>query len=360
MKLIIRHICILLLIILSAAVNQGCGSIQIPVNEEINTEADSKELTSQAAENINEESTLPSGNSDQGDSVCKEDLYDKNKSFFYESANTHGIDKEEAEAYFQTVIEDNIFEDGTMELTGLIIDDIDGNGQNDMLAMVLDAAEKPFYGSGCLWIYMNNDKPYGFTEERCSFHGRFDAFWADIDNDKNTEIVFSTQGSGCGGSGDWYKAVFKYKNHSISRIELPSDLDEYYDCGLKVITCQTTEENSYNAYCPYVDEVIQFQALNVYEPSDTTTTVGSNVRGFFNLQCAEYDGQNALQVSEYLHGEGGIVHCIAIAQFLIVWDENGMPTVAEWWIEVENNSPDENSDVRIVYTDTSATAQLYG
>lgn len=40
-----------------------------------------------------------------------------------------------------------------MALTGLVIDDIDNNGQADMLVMVQDGEVAPSYGSGA----------YGFT-----------------------------------------------------------------------------------------------------------------------------------------------------------------------------------------------------
>lgn len=285
---------------------------------------------------------------------------DKNREIFYEKAGSQGINSEDAERYFQTIIKDDILGGGAMELTGLIIDDIDGNGQNDMLVMVLDAAEKPIYGSGSLWFYMNDDEPYEFSEENCSFYGQFDAFWSDIDNDENTEIIFSSQGSGCGGAGDFYKAIFKYKDHSITRMELPSDLNDDIDRGLKVEVCQSPEENSYIAYCPYLDEIISFQALNSFAPPDTTQIVGGNVRGYFDLQCAEYEGQNALQVSEYLHGEGGIVQGVAIAQFLIVWDENGEADVAKWWILMNPDSVNSGNGSRIVYTDAAATAHIRG
>lgn len=40
-----------------------------------------------------------------------------------------------------------------------------------------------------------------------------------------------------------------------------------------------------------------------------------------------------MQASEYLYGEGGIVHNVATAQFLITWEEDGTPKVLKWWIE---------------------------
>ncbi len=307
--------------------------------------------------NSNDNGTAENGVGNDFSEKISEDV---NKEFFYEKAGRQGIDGASAETYFQTLLDDNVFQDGTMELTGLIIEDMDGNGQKDMLVTVAETEEKAWYGSGCLCIYMNDDEPYRFEEEDCSYLGYFDAFAADIDNDENVEIVFSAQGSGVGAVGDSYKTVFKYKNHCIERMELPSDLKEYYDCGLKVIVTQNPEENSYGAYCPYFDEIISFSALNSLEPSDATKIVGGNVRGYFDLQCVKYEGQNALQVSEYLNGEGGIIQCVATAQFLIVWDENGEANVTKWWIMMDDDVWESSHDSRIVYTDYSATELLYG
>ena len=83
-----------------------------------------------------------------------------------------------------------------MALTGLRLDDIDGNGQMDMLVMVLDAKEEPFYGSGALWLYMNEDEPYCFRDEEYPFHFGFYLIPGDFDNDGNTEIAFESPGSG--------------------------------------------------------------------------------------------------------------------------------------------------------------------
>ena len=364
MKRNIRKASIALLIILCMGVVWGCS---YGLQTQILTE--SENILSMTKQESNESSDdglkdYKSENSSTEDETLKdyseEDSDNVNRELFYKKADKQGIGHESAETYFQTLLDDDVFQGGAMELTGLIIDDMDGNGQNDMLVTVLDSEQKTFYGSGCLWIYMNEDKPYCFAEEDCSYYGWFNAFHADIDNDENVEIVFSAQGSGCGAVGDSYKAIFKYKDHNIVRMELPSDLNEDYDRGLNVIVSQKPEENSYGAYCPYFDEIISFQALNSFDPTDTTQIVGHNVRGFFDLQCVEYEGQNALQVSEYLNGEGGTVHCVATAQFLIVWDENGEANVAKWWIIMNENIVDNSHDSRIVYTDEAATAKLCG
>ena len=259
----------------------------------------------------------------------------ENEALFLEKAKEQNVEADLAVELFGRLLSDDIFQDGGMALTGLMIDDIDGNGQTDMLVMVLEAKELPAYGAGGLWFYMNEDEPYCFEEEACSFYGWFDAFWEDVDNDENIEIVFSAEGTGCGAVGDSYKAVFKYKGHAIERMELPSDLEEDYDCGLRVELVQEPAENVYSAYCPYFDELISFRGENIEdcEPPDSPQIAGGNARGFYNLCAAEYGGKRVLQASEYLYGEGGIVHNVATAQFFITWGKDGTPKVLKWWIE---------------------------
>ena len=238
-----------------------------------------------------------------------------------------------------------------MVLTGLRIDDIDNNGQTDMLVMVLDAKGKPFYGSGALWFYMNEDAPYCFSDEECSYYGWFDVFWDDIDNDENTEIVFSAQGTGCGAVGDSYKAVFKYRNqpvegsetNRVEQMQLPSDDESDYDCGLRVDVFQEPEIDRYSAFCPYLDDKISFQAKNIegWDLPDKAELVGSNARGYYNLRAVEYEGKKALLASEYLYGEGGTVDCVGTAQFLMMWMEDGTPEVVKWWIDEDKNIQDQ-------------------
>ena len=274
-----------------------------------------------------------------------------NKTYFYEKAEEQGVTQKETETYWERLLADDVFQDGAMELTGLVIDDMDKNGQSDLLVMVIEREEKPFYGSGCVWLYMNEDEPYCFADEDASYYGWFDSFAADIDNDGNVEIVLSTQGSGCGAVGDSYKAVLKYRNHGFERMELPSDLPEEYDKGIDIMVYQEPEENYYSAYCDYLKENIYFRAENTFEPEREAVCVGGNVRGFYNLRPVKYEGKNALQASEYLHGEGGIVDNVATAQFIILWDENGNAYIDKWWIEEEENYYANPQGNRITYAD---------
>ncbi len=79
-----------------------------------------------------------------------------------------------------------------------------------------------------------------------------------------------------------------------------------------------------------------FEAENVFDP-DASQPCGGNSRGYFNLWRSEYDGRDALEVSEYLYGEGGIAHGLGLAKFLIVWDENGEGEIVKWWVEPFEN-----------------------
>lgn len=269
-----------------------------------------------------------------------------NEEIFYCHAEEQGVNRRDADAYWQILLKDNVFKDDTMRLTGLIIEDMDNNGQDDLLVMILDREYPAFYGYGRVWFYMNDDAPYCFDEEDCSYYGYFDFFAEDIDNDDHVELVLSTQGSGCGATGDFYKVVLKYKDHDITQMELPSDLDVDYDRGIDIAVMQEADRNRYSAYCPYFDEEVFFESENIFEPSERRC-VGGNVRGYYDLRPVKYHGKNALQASEYLSGEGGNVHNVATANFIILWDKNGRPYIDKWWIETSGYTYANDKDHRM-------------
>ncbi|MDE6847187.1 MAG: DUF5050 domain-containing protein [Lachnospiraceae bacterium] len=273
-----------------------------------------------------------------------------NDEVFYEYAEEQGISRREADKYWNMLLADNIFKDDTMRITGLVIDDMDHNGINDLLVMVLNREDWVYYGTGCVWFYMNDDKPYCFASEEFSYYGYFDFFAEDIDNDNNTELVLSAQGTGCGATGDFCKAVFRYKDHDIEQMELPSDLEVDYDQGIYVSVYQEADKNLYSAYCSYFDEELLFESENIYETHEPRF-VGGNVRGFYDLRPVKYQGKNALQASEYLCGEGGNVHNVATANFIILWDKEGRGYVDRWWIETSENTYANNKGCRITYAD---------
>lgn len=337
-----------LFILLCLSIILVCASCQKTEHKESAQSEEAAEKESSYQEQIESETTNETTKESED---APGQQYDENEKEFYERAEEQGIDRQTAEDCLQILLDDNLFNDGEMMLTGLRIDDIDGNGQTDMLVRVLDAQEKPFYGSGGLWFYMNEDEPYCFRDEEFPYYGDYDLFWEDIDNDENVEIVFWSQGIGVGATGDIYNAVFKYKNHTIEQMRLPSDLE--YDDGIYVEVIQEAEVNSYTAYCPYFDERIPFHAENIEgkDMPSTAQSVGENVRGFYDLRVAEYQGKNALQASEYLKGEGAVPHNVATAQFLITWKEDGTPAVVQWWIEEHKNIWANMHESRVNYMD---------
>ncbi len=278
------------------------------------------------------EPAAEAGNTDSNDKAYN------NEEFFYEHTDAQDIDRREADEYWDMLLADNVFKDDTMALTGLFVDDMDDNGVNDLLVMIIDYENLAIHGAGCVWFYMNEDEPYCFDTEEASYYGDFDFFAKDIDNDENVELVLSTYGWGTG-FPDTYKAVFKYKDHDLKRMELPSDYDRDDECGIHIKVNQGADKNQYSAYCSYFDEEIFFEAENCDPdkayPDDTCY---GTVRGFFYPEPIEYQGKNALQVTEYLAGEGGWTHLIATAEFIILWDENGNSYVDSWWIETEENT----------------------
>ena len=114
---------------------------------------------------IEEENIIQNEPDEQEEEFSPKKQEEENREDFFEAADAQGIDRNLSEPLFQRLSENGIFQNGAMKITGLVIDDIDGNGQMDMLVMVLDAKEPAFYGSGGLWLYMNEDERYCFDDE---------------------------------------------------------------------------------------------------------------------------------------------------------------------------------------------------
>lgn len=263
----------------------------------------------------------------------KADYARQNEERFYEGTEILGLDHAEAEVYYQKLCEDNVFQDQTVPLVAFNIEDIDQNGQPDMVVMIRDY-EYSDYGEGCMYFYMNEDEAYCFRDEGFPFFWGFNTISGDFDCDGYMEIAFESLGMGVGAVGDWHTRILKYKNHTMEPMDFPSDAEEYEDNmpGVHIVITQEAQANTYSAYCAYLDETIVFESENCFEP-DGRYECGRNARGYFDLRNAEYEGKDALEVSEYLYGEGGVVHGVGAAKFLIIWDSDGEGRIVKWWIE---------------------------
>lgn len=269
-----------------------------------------------------------------GDEVQGEADYTAlNEERFYEVADYFEVDRTEAADYYLKLCEDNVFRNHTALLTAMDIEDLDQNGQPDLVVMVQEA-EYNYYGEGCIYFYMNEDEAYCFRDEEYPFFFRLHVVSGDFDCDGYTEIAFESQGTGVGGIGDWHPRILKYRNHTMEPMDFPSDAEEYEDNmpGVHIVITQEAQANTYSAYCAYLDETIMFESENCFEP-EGRQECGGNSRGYLCLQCGEYEGRDALEVSELLYGEGGVVHGLGWAEFLIIWDQDGEGRIVKWWIE---------------------------
>ena len=261
--------------------------------------------------------------------------------FYRIAEEDYGLSNEQTQRWFDIATADDVFKGGIRAIRDLIFDDIDGNGMTDMVIMVNEPEMEYMYGTGALYFYMNEDEPYCFEDEEFPFYFPLNICYGDLNEDGNVEIAFALRGTGNGGSGDWYKAILSYTGDTMERLGIPSDQEpDYYDEGLEVGVTMEPEPDTYTAYCSYLDESITFHASNGWDGdtqkaylAEAPKRVGGNLRGFYNLQVVEWEGRDALQVMEYLCGEGGNAHCVGWAYFILVWDEQGNGSVADWWVE---------------------------
>lgn len=256
----------------------------------------------------------------------RKELNAENEKAFYEAAKLFGLDKAEAEGYFQMICNDKVIQNDVAEFRGLVIGDFDQSGQEDFVIMV-KAHNSHCYGNGYIYFYMNDEKPYRFYDEDFAFQRGLYVFGTDLDNDGYTELVFGAAGTGCGGSGDWYNRILKYKDHSMEKMEIPTEETQDF---IDVVITKDEKENTYIAYCEYLDDEIVFETYNPDMEYDGG--YGCNHRGFYDIQCVAYEDRYALKASVYLYGRG-IANWVGNAKFLIVWDEDGSSHFAKWWIE---------------------------
>ena len=270
---------------------------------------------------------------DGDDAQGEADYMALNEERFYEVADYFEVDRTEAADYYQKLCKDNVFRNHTALFITMDIEDLDQNGQPDMVVMIRDY-EYSDYGEGCMYFYMNEDEAYCFRDEEFPFCWGFNIISGDFDGDGYMEIAFESLGLGVGGAGDWHPRILKYRNHTIELMNFPFDDEKYGDDmpGIHIVITQEPQVNTYSAYCAYLDETIVFEAESAIEP-DGRHECGGNSRGYFDLWKGEYEGKDALEVSEYLYGEGGIVHGLGLAKFLIVWNQKGEGRIVKWWIE---------------------------
>lgn len=264
-------------------------------------------------------------------SISENEIMQENRETFYKHCKSSGLQDGEINAYYNRLLRDNVFKDGTLQLNSYIIRDVDHNGQKDMIIM---AAEKDGIDApGYLYVYFNEADAYCYQGEICCGIGFISWNAGDIDNDENTELMIEVSNGGNGGSGGREVVILKYRNDTFEEMLLPEEFGEKYHWELDVSADINYEESTYKAYCDLLGEISyeQFPALSNERSRVFAVTGGW---GFYDYRCVEYQGKNALQCSEYMYGDRGHADGVASAEFILMWDEEGNCSVAKWWLKV--------------------------
>lgn len=286
-------------------------------------------------------------NASQADYAAKGDIWEQEKEFLA-VGRKRGAARAQLKHFYRRLLTDDLWngvvcDERKRQINDWAIADLDGNGQADMVVM---AGEGRVFVPGEIRLYLNGEAAYVLKDEEAYYDDNFlfgGGFWyspwmADIDNDGNQELLFEVFNGGNGGPGGRDICLFRHVGNEW--VECPEELPNDYggrgdsEVGLRVsATCIGV--NKYEAYCPYLDERIEFGGHNIWEirEDDYGRTGGGNVRGFFGFECVSYQGKNALKCREYLCGEGGNAHGVGEAIFILVWDENGSCRVADWRVE---------------------------
>ncbi|AGK99841.1 M56 family metallopeptidase [Desulfoscipio gibsoniae] len=255
---------------------------------------------------------------------------------------------QEKDTWYSKIIKDIPHAEESYEIRGVYYEDMDKNGSLDLLLLLKlrDGAITPeSYPGTYLCIYMNDDPVY-LKEYKESLYLAFrHVLYGDVDRDGCTEIIYSIDTGGNGGNGSAEKSILKYKEHTLMQMSLPGDdleeLEEDVDEGYEVKVLYGKGENEYKAVCDSLGRTVEFHGKNAVDANGNKSVqnirenelAGGNCRGYTEFSIISKSGQEYLQAKEYLHGEGGINHCVGWASFLMDWDENGNPSVLKFDVE---------------------------
>lgn len=297
-------------------------------------------------------------NASQADYAAEGAVKEQEKEFL-EEGKKRGITAAECKDIYRRLLADDLWNGQVLKwnsqtgkwesgwgfwLSDWTVTDLDENGQADMVVMV--GENRGISARGTIWLYLNEEPAYilkdgmAYDEERFCFDFHFwEGPWmADVDNDGREELLLAAFNGGNGGPGGRDTCLMRRVGDAWESCleELPNDYGEWGEAqaGLWVqVAC--TGVDRYEAYCPYLDERIEFDGKNSREIGEDEygRVAGSNVRGFYDYKCVPYKGKNALQCRECLCGEGGNAHGVGEAVFILTWDADGVCRVADWRIE---------------------------
>ncbi len=271
-----------------------------------------------------------------------------------ELAKEQGLSEKQAQELYSRFENDGLLTEDYYECRDFKKKDLDGDGQEDYAAVFglrAGAITPDSYEMSRVAIYINGGLAYKKAiPDGVTIYGFDDILSGDVDDDGLTEVVYDGYTGGNGASGSFYKEILKYRNGSLTPMKFPNDLDidsaseDILDPGLFVevrIGKGGIGSDSYEAYCPYLDQTVEYTAENarmddgsLYDSNMKKGDVaGGNVRGYSGFEIVTRDGREYLRGWEYLSGEIGIVQNTGIAWFLMDWNRKGEPEVLEFTVE---------------------------
>ena len=292
-------------------------------------------------------------NASQAEYAAKGENYRQAGNFVLWEWQRQGMYAEEALGYYRRLLADDLWNGVTWRPNSMwdefhrriydwVIADLDGNGQKDMIVVAVDGG---WHCPGEIWLYLNEEPVYVLKDETDYYEEDFGfssfcvrPMMADLDNDGNLELLFGAFADGAAGTAGQVICLFRQKGNRWEecQMELPDYSDFWLESGLHVDTIYIGL-GSYEAYCPFLEESRAFRGESwprYLEDIDSSGyVVGGSARGMYGFKCVEYEGRNALLCMEKLCGEGGSNHIVGDATFILVWDEDGICRVADWWVE---------------------------
>ncbi len=260
-----------------------------------------------------------------------------------------GISAEQSEDWYEKLITDIPYAEGSYDLRGVQYDDLDQDGTLDrvvLLTLQNGAITTEDYPKAYLALYMNEDVAYVKELNDGNYYIALRQLLAgDVDNDGNIEVICSLDTGGVGGNGSLAKYIFKYKDNSLVQMTFPrgdlEGVDNIIDEGYLVNVLFGKGNNKYKAVSDGLGKTIEFNADNsLYSDGNYNAKnrrenyiAGGNSRGFTEFNIVNKDGRQYLLAKEYLYGEGGIDHKVGWATFLLDWDKAGNPFVIEFGVE---------------------------
>ena len=175
-------------------------------------------------------------NASQADYASKGDIWEQEEAFLAKG-NERGIADAELKSFYRRLLADDLWESAEFwgfnrQISDWVIEDLDGNGQRDMLVM---AGEGGALCPGEIWLYFNGEPAYILKDEKNYYEDDFffgfsfweDPWMTDVDNDGNLELFFSVFNGGNGGAGGRDGCLFRRVGNGWEECtkELPNDYD---------------------------------------------------------------------------------------------------------------------------------------